>query len=122
MKILLYFFVLLFLSFAALQWNDPDPWNWIILYGYMAAVCWITALGKFNRTAIVIGLVAYGVYAILLAPSFWQWLQSPDRSALFDEFAKMQNLYIEETREFLGLIICTLVLTFILLVHKRQKT
>ena len=38
------------------------------------------------------------------------WLLSEDLSLLFEEFAKMQYPYIEESREFLGLAICLLAL------------
>jgi hypothetical protein len=121
MKILFYVLSALFLVFAGLQWNDPDPWNWIILYGYMSAICWMTARGRYQRWAILVGLFAYTAYAIVLLPSFLIWFQSSDKGALFDEFAKMQNQYIEETREFLGLLLCMLTLISILWVN-RNKT
>jgi hypothetical protein len=47
-----------------------------------------------------------------LFPGALEWFQSPDKALLFDDLAKMQNLYIEETREFLGLMICVAVLVF----------
>lgn len=112
-------FAILFILFAALQWNDPDPLHWIIIYGYMAAICLMVAFGKIKRWLIITGIVVYSVYAAVLAPSFFTWLRSPDRSELFDEFAKMQNLYIEETREFLGLLICLFVLGIIFFMNRK---
>ena len=110
MKIVNGFFVLLFLSFAAVQYNDPDPLLWILIYLSMAVLCGLAIAGKYyQRLALMLG-AAFIVYAIILAPGVTDWWQSPDRSLLFDDLAKMQYYYIEEAREFLGLVICLLVL------------
>lgn len=119
MKIVFSILGIIFVLFAALQWNDPDPMNWIILYGFMAVMCGMAAFGKYQKWPVLIGAAAYAIYAILLFPSFLTWLQSPNRAELFDEFAKMQNLYLEETREFLGLLVCILVMAFIWLSHRK---
>jgi hypothetical protein len=67
----------------------------------------------------LITAVIYIAYAAVLAEGAWQWWQSPDRALLFDEIAKMQNIYIEETREFLGLLICLVVLLVQFLTHAK---
>jgi len=72
-------------------------------------VCVMAAFEYYVRWLMIVQLICYGVYAIILIPSLWTWLSSPDRSLLFDEFAKMQFPYIEESREFLGLLICMTV-------------
>ena len=100
----------MFLVFASLQLNDPDPITWILIYGTMAVVCVMAAFEYYIRWLMIAQFVCYGVYAIILIPSFWTWLGSADRSLLFDDLAKMQFLYIEESREFLGLLICMTVL------------
>ena len=103
-------FAILFLGFAALQYNDPDPLVWILIYGAMSGVCFMAIRGKYYKP-LMIGLAAvYIVYAALLSPALLTWLNSDDRSLLFDDLAKMQYPYIEETREILGLIICLVVL------------
>ena len=99
----------MFLVFASLQLNDPDPITWILIYGVMAVVCVMAAFEYYVRWLMIVQFIAYGVYAIILIPSCWTWLKSPDRSLLFDELAKMQYSYIEESREFLGLLICITV-------------
>jgi hypothetical protein len=66
-----------------------------------------------NRYWIWLTGIAYLIYAIFLFPGALDWFKSPDRSLLFDDLAKMQYPYIEETREFLGLLICVLVLFWI---------
>lgn len=121
MKVLYIILAIMFLLFALLQWNDPDPLAWIILYGYMAVICLMAAWGNVRTWPLVVGLVCYGFYALLLASSFWIWITSPDKTLLFDEFAKMQNQYIEETREFLGLLICLGVLATVLIRHQHTQ-
>ena len=54
MKLFNYLFVLIFISFAAVQYNDPDPYLWIPIYLYPAALCFLAASEKFNKNAPVI--------------------------------------------------------------------
>jgi hypothetical protein len=71
------------------------------------AVLSILAMFKIHfKYWVLLSALFLSIYATLLAGGAWQWWQSPDKSLLFDDLAKMQNIYIEETREFLGLIIC----------------
>ncbi len=110
MKIFSAIGALLFLVFAYVQIDDPDPLLWILIYLNMTAIC-ITAMFRKLPAVWLFGTGGiYFIYSIFLLPGAWQWFQSPDRNLLFDDLAKMQNLYIEETREFLGLVICMLVL------------
>ena len=110
MKIFNTIFAILFLGFAALQYNDPDPVVWILIYGAMAGVCFMAVRGRYHRPTIIALAAVYIIYALLLSPAILTWLSSDDRSLLFDELAKMQYPYIEETREAIGLVICLVVL------------
>lgn len=110
MKVTNFLFALLFLVFAFVQVNDPDPLLWILIYGNMAVLSILAMFNMQFKYWQLITAVIYVAYAAVLAEGAWQWWQSPDRSLLFDEIAKMQNIYIEETREFLGLLICLVVL------------
>jgi peptidoglycan/LPS O-acetylase OafA/YrhL len=59
----------LFLVSAALQWNDPDPVRWLLLYGCAALVCGLYALGRMPRPA-ALALTGIGLaWAASLAPS-----------------------------------------------------
>jgi hypothetical protein len=102
----------MFLGFASVQFNDPDPITWILIYGSMAVVCIMAAFEFYVRWLMILQLVCYTTYCFILFSGIKQWLASADRSLLFDEFAKMQFSYIEESREFLGLVICISVLAF----------
>ncbi|MFM9840805.1 MAG: transmembrane 220 family protein [Cyclobacteriaceae bacterium] len=120
MKILSSIFGVMFLAFTFVQFNDPDPILWIAIYGVMTVVSIMAFFNKYFKI-LIIGLgLAYLVYAILLFPSAITWIQSADRSLLFDNIAKMQYPYIEETREFLGLMICMAVLIFYFLYHLKN--
>ena len=110
MKIFNIVFAILFLGFAALQYNDPDPLVWISIYMAMFAVCLLAFKQRNYKILTVILALVYIGYAAMLTPALRAWWQSEDRSLLFDDLAKMQFPYIEETREFLGLLICLVVL------------
>jgi hypothetical protein len=119
MKIVNLILAVMFLLFAFVQVNDPDPVLWILIYGSMAVVCILAAFRVYSRIALVILLVAFLAYAIILLPGFNEWLKQDDKSALFDDIAKMDHIYIEETREFLGLLICCAVVILQLIRSRR---
>jgi disulfide bond formation protein DsbB len=95
--------------------NDPDPLLWILIYGNMAVLSILAMFKMHFKYWVLLSALFFIVYGSILAGGAWQWWQSPDKSLLFDDLAKMQNIYIEETREFLGLVIClaALILQYI---------
>lgn len=112
MKVLNLVLAVFFLLFAFVQVNDPDPVLWIIIYGLMAVACVLAAFGHFYTGALVGLLILYTAYSFVFVSGVLEWIRSEDKSMLFDDIAKMQYPYIEESREFLGLAICILVLVF----------
>jgi hypothetical protein len=110
MKILNLVLAAMFLVFAFLQLNDPDPVVWISIYGAMAIVCVLAAFGRRHIPSYIILAVIYIAYSTVDWQSIGRWFRSDDKAMLFDNVAKMQNLYIEESREYLGLMICIAVL------------
>lgn len=101
---------LLFIVFAAIQFNDPDPEFWATLYGGIAVLSLFAAFKKYNVWIILIGLVVVSYELFKLFPPFWNWLQSGMPSIV--ETMKAEDPYIELVREFLGLVICMIVLIF----------
>ncbi len=103
---------MIFASFAALQYNDPDPWRWALMYGFVAAIFGFAAFGKTNRYLLWAGIAACVVWMSLLLPEFLNWVKmgSPNIA----EHMKAETPYVEFTREFLGLLICLLALTWLL--------
>jgi len=86
-------FALIFIAFAALQWNDPDRWIWIAVYGATAALSLLGLVGRFNVLAVPAAVGAL-VWAGMIRPeSLGHWID--------DEVA----------REMFGLLICGAWLT-----------
>ncbi len=112
----------MFLLFVVVQFNDPDPLLWIAIYGNMVVLCAWSAFRTPNKYWVLLSAIGYLIYAILLFPGAIEWFKSPDRSLLFDDLAKMQYPYIEETRECLGLLICVLVLAWMWMKQKSSST
>jgi hypothetical protein len=115
MRILNFILALMFLAFAFVQINDPDPVVWILIYGAMATISIMAIFKYYPRKFMIAALVvylAYGVYTLIYHRGVLEWLQSENKSDIFDDVKKMENLYIEESREFLGLMICIGVLIF----------
>ncbi len=113
LKIIHGFLAALFLVFAILQYNDPDPGLWMLVYGAMSIAC---ACAIFNLYSMPLMISMAGGYLILSAlhvDGMLDWLKSPNRNKIFDDVAKMQYPYIEEAREFLGLLICLLALMYL---------
>lgn len=100
----------MFLLFAFVQVNDPDPVIWILVYGAMAVYC-VMAIFEFYPQRMLIATAAiYILYSLWSLPGVLEWLRSENKATLFDDLAKMQHPYVEEAREFLGLMICVGVL------------
>ena len=115
MRILNFILALMFLAFAFVQVNDPDPVVWILIYGAMATLAIMAIFQYYPRkflVAILVLYLAYGVYTLIYHPGVLEWLKSENKADIFDDVKKMENLYIEESREFLGLMICISVLIF----------
>jgi hypothetical protein len=121
MKYLSIFFALMFMAFAALQVNDPDPVLWILIYGVMAVVSVMAIFDYYNRKLMIGLAILFAVYMIILFPGVAEWFRQDDKSVLFDDVMKMEYPYIEESREFLGLLICLVVLVAYFFRAFRQK-
>lgn len=121
MKLLNLVLAALFLLFAFVQINDPDPVLWILIYGAMAVACIFAAFGRYYPLITSALLIAFLAYSFFYVSGVMEWLNSEDKSMLFDDIAKMQYPYIEESREFLGLFICIAVLVMHLLVWQSRR-
>lgn len=120
MRIVNFVLAIIFLLFAFVQVNDPDPIIWILIYGAMAVLS-IMAIFEFYPRKFIIGLlVLYTAYSIVYIPGVMEWLKQDNKALLFDDVAKMQYPYVEEAREFLGLLICIIVLV-VFVIRSRRK-
>ena len=124
MKVLNLIFCLLFVISAALQYNDPDPYIWIPIYMYGAVLCWLAFRNKFYPRAYLIGIIVYVVYAIGLF--FWKngvldWMTKHNAEDIAATM-KAEKPWIEETREFFGLLILIVALTINYFYARKRRT
>ncbi len=110
----------MFVAFAFVQINDPDPVLWIIIYGIMAVACVLAAFKMYYQIPLIVLLVGYIAYSFVFFNGVKEWFAQPDKSILFDDVMKMQYPYIEESREFLGLWICIVVLIMHLVLSRKS--
>ena len=122
MKVFNLIFVIIFLFFAALQYNDPDPYIWIPIYGYAALLCWWASKKNFYAAAYIIGISVYLIYAIYLLftkDGVMDWAREHQAENLVQTM-KAEKPWIEDTREFGGLLILIIVLGVNYIYAKRK--
>jgi len=110
MRILSFTLAVMFVIFAFLQINDPDPVHWILIYGAMAVICIMAGFEYYPKKIMILLFLIYTGYSIVFIPGVQEWMQQRDKGVIFDDLAKMEHPYIETSREFLGLWICNAVL------------
>lgn len=94
---------LLFILFAIVQMNDPDPFGWIAMY-LAAAVISILAFFKKYYLPFIFGVLLLSMLWLLsLIPEVWNWVKLGMPNIV--EGMKAESAYIEFTREFLGLLL-----------------
>ena len=122
MKIFNLLFAILFLIFAGLQYNDPDPYVWIPIYLYAAILCWLAARNKFYPTAYLVGIIIYAAYALYLfftSDGVLDWIEKHNAENIAGSM-KASTPWIEDTREFFGLFITIAVLAANWIYAKRK--
>ena len=115
-------FIVLFIVFAALQYNDPDPHIWVPLYLYGAYLCYLALKKDYNRVLFLAGLFIYSAYAIYLfldKTGVLAWMTEHDAENIATSM-KATKPWIEETREFFGLVILIVVLLINMFLLKKQ--
>ncbi|MBI3717888.1 MAG: transmembrane 220 family protein [Sphingobacteriales bacterium] len=112
MKIFNITWAVLFVLFAALQYNDPDPYVWVPIYLYGAFMCWKASQQQFYPKAYIIGIIVYAVYALYKVfdqNGLVDWIKLHHAENIA-ETMKAEKPWVEESREFFGLVILIVVL------------
>lgn len=91
-------FVLMLLC-VVVQWNDPDGWIWMLIYGYGAVVTAFAIARKYSVAA-AIGFIGYLLGAIYWMPN--EMVEHP--SHLLTDL-QMHEKGVEEVREDVGLFL-----------------
>lgn len=110
MKYRHYLISVLFLLFAIVQWNDPDPYTWIALYLFVALVPILYVRIMLVPSLIFAIMVPLIVKLGFLVPDVLEWIDQgmPTIAATM----QAESPHIELVREFFGIVICLIVLGF----------
>ncbi len=124
MKIFNSIFLILFVVSAILQYNDPDPALWILIYLFAALSCYLSIRNlnypRTNLTAIVL-LFSYAVFLFFDKDGVLIWLTEHQAENIAGSM-KASTPWIEETREFFGLVIILTVLSINFFDTKRNRS
>lgn len=107
MRVVNIIFIVVFVLSAVLQYNDLDPYVWIPLYLYGAWLCFRALRNRYEPVLYAIGLVAYTLYALYLLVAedgVLNWWREHDAENIVQSM-KAEKPWIEQTREFGGLLL-----------------
>lgn len=119
MRYLFGIFALLLASFALAQYNDPDGMTWVLIYGVPATMMGFAAFGKTYADLTLGALVMSAGMSLLHLPGLIHFLTNDDGVG-WEKGMSFEFQYIEQMREFGGLLIVAIAL-FVLWRHCRQQ-
>jgi hypothetical protein len=102
-------FCLSFVVFAYLNLNDVDPWLWVPIYMSAAICCALAIFEMYYPSVYILLMLFYLVYAGILffaKDGVRDWIFKYKKESLVQEMQATKP-YIEQTREFFGLLIIT---------------
>lgn len=109
LSILNVIFLLAFLVFAYLNLNDPDAWLWVTIYLVAAICCGLAIFKKYYPGVYLAAMAFYLIYAVRLffaKDGVRDWVVKYRKPSLVESMQATKP-YIENTREFFGLLIIT---------------
>jgi hypothetical protein len=112
MKIFNLIFFFIFIVFGALQYNDPDPYLWIPIYLFAAFLCWKASKGIFHPMITLTSIAfftLYAIYKVFDQNGLIDWVNIHHAENIA-ETMKAEKPWVEESREFFGLVIIISVL------------
>jgi len=110
---------ILFLVFAFLQFNDTDPYLWVSIYGVMAIFTGLAAFKIYYKRLTQIAIVLVIAYSFFYVPSLIEWLTGDQTELIFNKMSNEQ-MFIEESREFFGLVISAVALYYVMWQSKKR--
>jgi hypothetical protein len=118
MRYLALFFAILFVLFALVQINDPDPIIWVPLYLFPAVLCFMVYRGNYPVIGLwiaAIGFLAAGIY--WLPPNMSEWIGMEQEAKSIG----MGVPFIEEAREAMGLLIVAIAMIVFLVAYYARR-
>jgi len=106
------FFCLAFAAFAYVNLNDPDSWVWVSIYMVASVCCGLAVFGKYFPVVYLVAIAFYLLYAIRLffvKDGVKDWIVKYHKPSLVESMQATKP-YIEQTREFFGLLIISAAL------------
>ena len=103
-------------SFAIMQWNDPDPFLWTLVYGVVGLMALFYS--NIRRSYIIILLFIYLIFFLSYVPSIVNWVKAGMPS--ITSSMKAESPFIELIREASGLVIC--IATLLIFWRKKSKS
>jgi len=101
------FFFFMFLLFTYWQFNDPDAWFWISIYGFAAVMAGMAAFQKYSVPLLLIAAVLSFIGFVYQYPSSVSgWIQQE----WMQKDLSMKTYSMELARESFGLLIVCLVM------------
>jgi len=123
MKITNIVLTLALLSFAAVQYNDPDAFIWIMIYVSTAFLTGATLVNKYHTTITQLLMFILSINLFLLLPDFSHAVANYNpNTVLSPNVTHTANIQTEIFKEVGGLIICLLVLTFVFWQSKKTAS
>lgn len=114
-----YIVAILFVAFAAVQINDPDPWLWVTIYMVVAVLAALVSGNIISPMVYLICSVVVLLYFISYIPDLISWARSGFPS-ITDEM-KAEEQHIELVRESLGLLISAVAIFYLYRLRSNSK-
>ncbi|MGH2565576.1 MAG: transmembrane 220 family protein [Ginsengibacter sp.] len=105
-------FCLSFAAFAYVNLNDPDAWLWVSIYVVASVCCGLAVFGKYFPVVYLVAIAFYLLYSIRLffiKDGVKDWILKYHHPSLVESMQATKP-YIEQTREFFGLLIISTAL------------
>lgn len=111
-------FALLFVVAVIVQFNDPDPLRWVLIYAAAAWASFLAAAGRPSRALASAVAAASLLWAATIVPRVVGKVPFGDMFGAWE----MKNVGIEESREMYGLLLIALWMATIAMRGRRPAT
>lgn len=108
--------LLMFAFSVIVQYNDPDPWKWMPVYGIAAFACALELRGGMRWWIPALIGVACLAWAATIAPHVFGRVPFADMFGAWE----MKDVGVEESREMYGLLIVTVWMAVLVLANRTR--